>query len=92
VALYSVSCCRSSRVSSKSCRYCSMVGCSAWVSLGVVSPSDKSVFTGVSEIMIVFRPFSLSAVLGPPGTFGLGAIFQVNFANPAGRSSIPCSW
>jgi hypothetical protein len=35
---YFVSCCRSSRVSFRSCRYCSMVGCSAWVLLGVVLP------------------------------------------------------
>jgi hypothetical protein len=69
-----------------------MVGCSAWVLLGVVSPSDKSVSTNVSETMIVSCPFPLSAVLGPPGTFGLGAMFQVNFANPAGGSSVPCSW
>jgi hypothetical protein len=73
------------------------------VSSGVVSPlfwlsrvrdpkSNKFVSTGVSETMIVSCPFSLSAVLGPLGTFSLGAMFQVNFANPAGGSSVPCSW
>jgi hypothetical protein len=72
------------------------------VSSGVVLPlfrlsrvrdpeSDKSVSTGVSETIIVSRPFPLSAVLRPPGTFGLGAMFQVNFANPASGLSIPCS-
>jgi hypothetical protein len=87
VALYcSISYYYSSRVSSKSCQYCSIVGYLAWVSLGVVLPlfwllrvrdpkSNKSISTGVSEIIIVFRPFSLSAVLGPPGIFGLGAMF-----------------
>jgi hypothetical protein len=69
-----------------------MVSYLAWVLLGVVLSSDKSVSTGVSETMIVSCPFPLSAVLGPLGTFGLGAMFQVNFANPAGGSSVPCSW
>jgi hypothetical protein len=93
VALYcSVSYCHSSRVSFKSCRYCSIVGYLAWVSSGVMLPSNKSVSTSVSETIIVSRPFSLSAVLRPPGTFGLGAMFQVNFTNLAGGLSVPCSW
>jgi hypothetical protein len=36
---------------------------------------NKSVFTSVSKTIIVSCPFPLLAVLGPPGTFGLGAIF-----------------
>jgi hypothetical protein len=72
---YSVSCCHSSRVSSKSCRYCSMVGYLAWVLLGVVLPFNKSISISVSETIIVFRPFSLLAMLGPLGTFSLGAMF-----------------
>jgi hypothetical protein len=50
--------------------------------------SDKSISTGVSETIIVSCSFSLSAVLGPLGTFSLGAMFQVNFANLAGGLSI----
>jgi hypothetical protein len=80
-----------------------MVSCLAWVLLGVIlslfwllrvrdPKSNKSISTNVSETIIVSRPFPLSAVLRPPGIFGLGAMFQVNFANPAGGSSILCSW
>jgi hypothetical protein len=87
VALYcSISYCCSSRVSSRSCRYYSIVSCLAWVLSGVILPlfqlsrirdpkSDKSVSTGISETIIVSYPFPLSAVLGPPGTFSLGAMF-----------------
>ena len=53
--------------------------------------SDKSVSTSVSKTMIVSYSFPLSAVLGPPGTFGLGAMFQVNFANLASGLSVLCS-
>jgi hypothetical protein len=53
--------------------------------------SDKSISTSVSKTIIVSYSFPLSAVLGPLGTFGLGAMFQVNFANPASGSSVPCS-
>jgi hypothetical protein len=72
------------------------------VSSGVVLPlfrllrvrdpkSNKSISISVSETIIVSYPFPLSAVLRPPGTFGLGAIFQVNFTNLVSGLSIPCS-
>ena len=54
--------------------------------------SNKSISTNISETIIVSRPFPLSAMLGPLGTFGLGAMFYVNFANLAGGSSVLCSW
>jgi hypothetical protein len=80
-----------------------MVSYLAWVLLGVVLPlfwllrvrdpkSNKSISTGVSETIIVSCPFPLSAVLGPLGTFSLGAMFQVNFANLASGLSVLCSW
>jgi hypothetical protein len=56
------------------------------VLLGVVLPlfwllkvrdpkSNKSISINVSKTIIVFYSFSLSAVLGPLGTLGLGAMF-----------------
>jgi hypothetical protein len=69
------------------------------VLLGVVLPlfqlsrvrdpkSNKSISTNISETIIVSRPFPLSAMLRPLGTFSLGAMFQVNFTNLASRLSI----
>jgi hypothetical protein len=62
-----------------------------WLSRVRDPKSNKSISISVSETIIVSYSFPLSAVLRPLGTFSLGAMFQVNFANPAGRLSVPCS-
>jgi hypothetical protein len=63
-----------------------MIGYLAYILLGVILPLfwllrvrdpefNKSISTSVSEIIIVFYPFPLLAMLGPLGIFGLGAMF-----------------